>query len=183
MVIFKNANSNDQLTAQAATYAVNTAAQKLSTSVLEKGASQMSASQLASATKTANNLKGAQVAAQVGQVVGDIAVGILQNKTQKDYNAAKIAVMKEDSRLQSLNTEQRLQLDEKIAKAVNDVAKLRIYEETLSSVGVGGIDSVASLYREKIKNESIAKTRGYFIIGGIAALIFAGALYIYKKKN
>lgn len=129
------------------------------------------------------NLQKAQLATQIGQVVGDIGVGLLQNKTQKDFNKARIEVLKEDSRLQALSEEQRLALDEKIAKAVNDVAKLRIYEETLGTIGVGVIDSSASIYREKIKNDSIAKTRGYFILGGIAALIFGGALYIYKKNN
>jgi hypothetical protein len=138
------------------------------------------ASSVANATK---GLQVAQIATGIGQVVGDVAVGLLQNKTQKDFNKARIEVMKEDSRLQSLSAEKRLALEEKIAKAANDVAKLRIYEETLGTVGVGVIDSSASIYREKIKNDSIAKTRGYFIIGGIAALIFGGALYIYKKNN
>jgi hypothetical protein len=137
----------------------------------------------ASASSTASNLKGAQVAAQIGQVVGDITVGLLQNQTQKDFNRAKIEVMKEDSRLQALSAEQRLAFDERVAKAVNDVAKLRVYEEQLGGIGVGVIDSNASIYREKLKNDSIAQTRGYFIIGGIAALILGGALYIYKKNN
>jgi mannitol-specific phosphotransferase system IIBC component len=130
-----------------------------------------------------SQMRGAAVAAQVGQVVGDVVVGLLQNKTQKDFNNAKIAVLKEDSRLKALSQEQRQALDEKVAKAVNDVAKLRVYEETLATIGVGVIDSNASIYREKLKNDAIAKTRGYFIIGGIAALIFGGALYIYKKNN
>lgn len=137
-------------------------------------------SSVATATK---GLQVAQIATGIGQVVGDVAVGLIQNKTQKDFNKAKIEVLKEDSRLQALSADQRLALDEKIAKAVNDVAKLRIYQETLGTIGVSVIDSSASIYREKIKNDAIAKTRGYFILGGIAALIFAGGLYIYKKNN
>lgn len=130
-----------------------------------------------------SQMKGAAIAAQVGQVVGDVVVGLIQNKTQKEYNSAKIAVMKEDSRLKALNDEQRLALDEKIAKAVNDVAKLRIYEETLGTIGVGVIDSNASIYREKLKSAGAAQTRGYLIIGGLAALLIGGAIYIYKKNN
>lgn len=139
--------------------------------------------QLAAATKYSKDMQKAQLATQIGQVVGDIGVALLQNKTQKDFNKAKIEVMKEDSRLQALNAEQRLAFEERVAKAVNDVAKLRIYEEQLGVIGVGVIDSSASIFREKIKNDSIAKTRGYFVIAGIAALIFGGALYIYKKNN
>jgi hypothetical protein len=139
--------------------------------------------QLAAATKYSKDMQKAQLATQIGQVVGDIGVALLQNKTQKDFNKAKIEVMKEDSRLQALNAEQRLAFEERVAKAVNDVAKLRIYQEQLGAIGVGVIDSNASIYREKIKNDSIAKTRGYFIIAGVMALIFGGALYIYKKNN
>ena len=136
--------------------------------------------QLAAATKYSKDMQKAQLATQIGQVVGDVAVGLLQNKTQKDFNKAKIEVLKEDSRLQALNAEQRLAFEERVSKAVNDVAKLRIYQEQL---GVGVIDSSASIFREKIKNDSIAKTRGYFVIAGVAALIFGGALYIYKKNK
>jgi hypothetical protein len=138
------------------------------------------ASSVATATK---GLQIAQIATGIGQVVGDIGVGLLQNQTQRDFNNAKIAVMKEDSRLQALSAEERLAFDKKVASAVNDVAKLRVYEEQLGKLGVGTIDSSASIYREKIKNDSIAKTRGYFVIAGVAALIFGGALYIYKKNN
>jgi len=129
------------------------------------------------------DLQKAQLAIAIGHLVGDIGVGLLQNKTQKDFNKAKIEVMKEDSRLQALNAEQRLAFEERVSKAVNDVAKLRIYEEQLGKIGTSVIDSSASIYREKIKNDSIAATRGYFVIAGVAALIFGGALYIYKKNN
>jgi hypothetical protein len=142
-----------------------------------------SAVQAANATKAAGNLQKAQVATQIGQVVGDIAVGLLQNKTQQDFNKAKIEVMKEDVRLKALTDEQRLELDKKIANAVNDVAKLRVYEETLSSIGVGVINANKDIYVQKIKNDSIAQTRGYFIIGGIVVLLLGATLYIYKKNN
>jgi len=140
------------------------------------------AQNIANAAQTAKDLGKAQIAVQIGQLVGDIGVALIQNKTQKDFNKAKIEVLKEDSRLQALSAEQRLAFEERVSKAVNDVAKLRIYQEQLGAIGVGAIDSNASIYREKIKNDSIAKTRGYFVIAGVAALLFAGALYIYKKK-
>jgi hypothetical protein len=141
------------------------------------------AQNIANAAKAAKQMQTAQIATGIGQLVGDIGVALLQNKTQKDLNKAKIEVLKEDSRLQALNAEQRLAFEERVSKAVNDVAKLRIYQEQLGAIGVGAIDSSASIYREKIKNDSIAKTRGYFVIAGVAALIFGGALYIYKKNN
>lgn len=135
------------------------------------------------ATKAASNLGKAQVAAQIGQVVGDIAIGLLQNKTQQDFNKAKIEVLKEDVRLKALTDEQRLELEKKIANSVNDVAKLRVYEETLSTVGVGVINANKDIYVQKLKNDSLAKTRGYYIIGGIVVLLIGATLYIYKKNN
>jgi hypothetical protein len=138
---------------------------------------------VSSVATASKGLQTAQIATGIGQVVGDIAVGLIQNKTQKDFNKAKIEALKEDSRLQALSAEQRLAFEERVAKAVNDVAKLRVYQEQLGIIGVGVIDSSASIYREKIKNDSIAKTRGYFIIAGVMALVFGGALYIYKKNN
>jgi hypothetical protein len=138
---------------------------------------------VSSVANASKGLQTAQIATGIGQVVGDITVGLLQNKTQKDFNKAKIDVLKEDSRLQALNAEQRLAFEERVAKAVNDVARLRIYQEQLGVIGVGVIESNASIYREKIKSDSIAKTRGYFVIAGVAALIFGGALYLYKKNN
>lgn len=181
--IFKNADSNDQLVAQAGSAVIMGTANKLSTSVLQKGASTLTAAEAAKMAQTSQNLQKASVAIAAGQLVGDVVTGLLQNKTQEKFNNDRIAVMKEDSRLQSMSAEQRLIFEEKVAKAVNDVARLRIYEEQLAALGVSGIQNTAEIYKAKIKNESIAKTRGYFIIGGIAALIFGGALYIYKKNN
>jgi hypothetical protein len=142
-----------------------------------------SAVKAANATKAAGNLQKAQVATQIGQVVGDIAVGLLQNKTQQDFNKAKIEVMKEDVRFKALTDEQRLELDKKIANSVNDVAKLRVYEETLGTVGVGVINANKDIYVQKLKNDSNAQTRGYYIIGGIVVLLLGATLYIYKKNN
>jgi len=138
---------------------------------------------VSSVATASKGLQTAQIATGIGQLVGDIGVALIQNKTQKDFNKAKIEVLKEDSRLQALSAEQRLAFEERVSKAVNDVAKLRIYQEQLGAIGVGAIDSNASIYREKIKNDSIAKTRGYFVIAGVMALVFGGALYIYKKNN
>jgi hypothetical protein len=137
----------------------------------------------ASAASSAKDLQKVQIWTQVGQVVGDITVGLIQNKTQKDFNKAKIEVLKEDSRLQNLNAEQRLELDKKIANAVNDVAKLRVYEETLGTVGVGVINANKDIYVQKLKNDSNAQTRGYYIVGGIAVLLIGATVLIYLKKN
>lgn len=180
--LYKNADS-DTLTAQAASVAIKSTANKLSSAVAQKTASGLTAAQAAQMAKTSQNLQIAQVAIAAGQLVGDVVTGFMQNETQKDFNNKKIEVMKEDARLQSMSDAERLQFEERVAKAVNDVAKLRIYEEQLAALGSTSIEQSASIYREKIKNDSIAKTRGYFIIGGIAALIFGGALYIYKKSK
>lgn len=122
------------------------------------------------------------IAMAVGNVVGDLAIGLLQNKTQRDFNKARLAQLENDSRLKQLNEEQRLALEKKIANAVNDIARLRIYEETLADLGAASIYASASVYAERLKAQSVAETRGYYILGGLAALLIAGTIHIVKKK-
>lgn len=122
------------------------------------------------------------VAMAIGQVVGDVTTALLQNKTQKDFNNARIAQLKDDSRLNQLNEEQKLVLQKKIANAVNDVARLRIYEETIADLGAASIYASASVYAERLKAQSAAETRGYIVLAGLAALLIGGTIYIVKKK-
>ena len=102
----------------------------------------------------------AMIASAVGNLVGDVVTGFIQDKTQKEYNNARIAQLKDDSRLRQLTSEQRLALDEKIANAVNDVAKLRIYEEAVSNLGVTSIETTASIYTQKLKYNLFLKLEG-----------------------
>lgn len=143
------------------------------------------ASKAATAGKVAQVSKGAQVATMVGQVVGDVVVGLIQNKTQKDFNKGKLAQLQEDSRLNQLSAEQRLAFEKKVANAVNDVAKLRIYQEELGDLGVASIQSTASIYAAKLQGDAQkekAKTLGSFILIGGGVLVLLGAVYLLKKK-
>jgi hypothetical protein len=125
-----------------------------------------------------------QVAAQVGQVVGDVVVGLIQNKTQKQYNAARIAQLENDSRLQALSAEERLAFDKKVASAVNDTARLRIYEEQIGNLGVATIQSTASLYAAKLQGVSSDKSKkiGYAVLIGGGLLVAGTIIYLFKKK-
>ncbi len=146
-------------------------------------ASNLGSAAKSGAVSSTTKLSGtAMAAAAVGQVVGDVVVGLLQNKTQRDFNNARLAQLKEDSRLNQLSQEERLALDKKIANAVNDIARLRIYEETVGDLGVASIQASASIYAERLRSQSVAETRGYYILGGLAALLIAGTIYIVKKK-
>lgn len=122
------------------------------------------------------------VAMAIGQVVGDVTVALLQNKTQKQFNNARLAQLKDDSRLNQLNEEQKLILQKRIANAVNDVARLRIYEETIGDLGTASIYASASVYAERLKAQSAAETRGYIVLAGLAALLIGGTIYIVKKQ-
>jgi hypothetical protein len=123
------------------------------------------------------------VAMAVGQLVGDLTVGLLQNKTQRDFNKGRLAQLEEDSRLKQLNEEQKLVLQKKIANAVNDVARLRIYEETIADLGAASIYASASVYAERFKAQSAAETRGYIVLAGLAALLIGGTIYVVKKNK
>ena len=145
----------------------------------------LSPEQLAQAKGVAQLSKGAQVAGMVGQVVGDVVVGLIQNKTQRDYNAARISQLQEDSRLQALSAEERLAFDKKVASAVNDTARLRIYEEQLGNLGVATIQSTASLYAAKLQGTSSEKSKkiGYAVLIGGGLLVAGTIIYLFKKKN
>jgi len=123
------------------------------------------------------------IAMAVGQLVGDLTVGLLQNKTQRDFNKSRLAQLENDSRLKQLNEEQRLSLQKRVDNAVNDVAKLRIYEETVSDLGAASIYASASVYAERFKAQSAAETRGYIVLAGLAALLIGGTIYIVKKNK
>jgi capsular polysaccharide biosynthesis protein len=116
-----------------------------------------------------------------GKLVGDVVVGLMQTKTQRDFNKAKVEQMASDSRLKLLTDSQRLALDKQIANAVNDTAKLRIYEETLSNLGVAAIESSGDLYKEKIKAEASPNKMIYITVGIGAALIIASVFLLSRK--
>jgi hypothetical protein len=121
------------------------------------------------------------VAQAAGRLVGDVVVGAMQSKTQRDFNKAKIEQMASDSRLKLLTDTQRLALDKQIANAVNDTAKLRIYEETLSNLGVAAIQSSGDLYKEKIKAAASPNKTMIYITVGIGAALLVASVYLLRK--
>jgi hypothetical protein len=116
-----------------------------------------------------------------GKLVGDVVVGLMQSKTQRDFNKAKIEQMESDSRLKLLTNTQRIALDKQIANAVNDTAKLRIYEETLSNLGVAAIQSSGELYKEKIKAAASPNKTMIYITVGIGAALLVASVYLLRK--
>jgi hypothetical protein len=140
---------------------------------------------VASGGLTKGQFQKAQLATMAAQVVGDVVVGLIQNKTQKDFNKGKLEQLKEDSRLNQLSAEQRLAFEKKVANAVNDVAKLRIYQEELGDLGVASIQSTASIYAAKLQGDTQlekSKTIGTFVLIGGGALVLLGLVYLLRRK-
>lgn len=121
------------------------------------------------------------VAQAAGRLVGDVVVGFMQSKTQRDFNKAKIQQMESDSRLKLLTNTQRIALDKEIANAVNDTAKLRIYEETLSNLGVASIQTSGEIYKEKIKAAAAPNKTIIYITVGIGAALLVATVYLLRK--
>ena len=116
-----------------------------------------------------------------GKLVGDVVVGAMQTKTQRDFNKAKIEQMASDSRLKLLTDSQRLALDKQIANAVNDTAKLRIYDEALSKLGVAAIETSGEIYKEKIKAAAAPDKTMIYITVGIGAALIVASVYLLRK--
>jgi hypothetical protein len=134
---------------------------------------------------TRGQFQKAQLGTMAAQVVGDVVVGLIQNKTQKDFNKGKLEQLKEDSRLNQLSAEQRLAFDKKVANAVNDIAKLRVYQEELGDLGVASIQSTASIYAAKLQGDAQlekSKTIGTLVLIGGGALLLLGVVYLLRKK-
>jgi len=111
-----------------------------------------------------------------------LAVGVIQDQTQKKINNAAINNMKEDQKLKLLSVTERAALDVRVANAQDDASKLAIYEQTLASIGgatVGGLSSIyAAGVASKSKQNYIQKS--VLIAGGIVLL--GGTIYQLRKK-
>ena len=114
--------------------------------------------------------------------VATVTVGVIQNETQKKANNAAIANMKEDQRLRLLSTTEQAALDYRVANAQNDTDKLKIYEDTLASIGGATTTSLGSIYAAGVASKSQQNflQKSVFIAGGI--MLLGGALYELRKK-
>lgn len=121
----------------------------------------------------------------------DIIIGSMKNKTQQQYDAARIEQMKNDSALKRLTDAERLALDKAIASAVNDTAKLRIYEEAIAQTSVSSIESSASIYNEKIKAQAAVQSAALsqkkdntkiYVLSGIGAVLIISTVILLKNK-
>jgi methylthioribose-1-phosphate isomerase len=127
-------------------------------------------------------MAGIVVGAAAIAATATLAVGVIQNETQKKANNAAIANMKEDQRLKLLSSTQKAALDYRIANAQDDVAKLAIYEQTLASISGSTLSSVGSIYAAGVASKSKQNylQKSVFIAGGF--LLLGGAYYQLKKK-
>jgi hypothetical protein len=127
-------------------------------------------------------MAGIVVGAAAIAATATLAVGVIQNETQKKANNAAIANMKEDQRLKLLSSTQKAALDYRIANAQDDVAKLAIYEQTLASISGSTLGSVGSIYAAGVASKSKQNylQKSVFIAGGF--LLLGGAYYQLKKK-
>jgi hypothetical protein len=127
-------------------------------------------------------MAGIVVGAAAIAATATLAVGVIQNETQKKINNAAIANMKEDQRLKLLSVTERAALDYRVANAQNDTDKLAIYEQTLASIGGATTTSLGSIYAAGVANKSKQNylQKSVFIAGGF--LLLGGAYYQLKKK-
>lgn len=111
-----------------------------------------------------------------------LAVGVIQNDTQRKANNAQIAIMKEDQRLKLLSQAEKQALDYRVANAQNDVDKLKIYEDTLASLGGSLNISTGNIYAAGVASKSQQNyiQRSMILAGGI--MLLGGTIYQLRKK-
>jgi hypothetical protein len=123
------------------------------------------------------------IAAAAITATATIAVGVIQDGTQRKANNAAIANMQEDQRLKLLSEAQRQALDYRVANAQNDVDKLKIYEDTLASIGGSTRISLGNVYAAGVASKSQQNyiQRSIILAGGI--MLVGGTLYQLRKKS
>lgn len=111
-----------------------------------------------------------------------LAVGVIQNDTQRKANNAQIAIMQEDQRLKLLSQAEKQALDYRVANAQNDVDKLKIYEDTLASLGGSLNISTGNIYAAGVASKSQQNyiQKSMILAGGI--MLVGGTIYQLRKK-
>lgn len=111
-----------------------------------------------------------------------LAVGVMRDQTQRKLNRATIAKMQEDSRLQFLSTTQKQALDYRVANAQSDLERLRIYEETIASIGGAATTSIGNIYAAGVASKSQQNyiQKSALLAGGI--MLLGGTIYQLRKK-
>jgi hypothetical protein len=114
--------------------------------------------------------------------VATVGVGVIRDQTQRKLNRATIAKMQEDSRLNFLNSTQKTALEYRVANAQNDLERLRIYEETLASIGGAATTSIGNIYAAGVASKSKQNylQKSVLLAGGI--MLLGGTIYQLRKK-
>jgi hypothetical protein len=113
--------------------------------------------------------------------VATVAVGVMKDQTQKTINSANIQRMKEDSRLQLLSTTQKMALDYRIANSNSDLERLKIYDDTLASIGSASTTSIGGIYAAGVatKSQQNYLQKSVLMAGGI--MLIGGTIYKLRK--
>jgi hypothetical protein len=123
------------------------------------------------------------IAAAAITAVATVTVGVIQDGTQRKANNAAIANMQEDQRLKLLSQAEKQALDYRVANAQNDVDKLKIYEDTLATLGASTNNSTGMIYAAGVASKSQQNyiQRSMILAGGI--MLVGGTLYQLRKKS
>ena len=126
-------------------------------------------------------MAGIITAAAIG-AVATIGVGIMQNNTQKTLNQAKIEQMQTDSRTKLLSATEKNALDTKIANAKTDTERLKIWEDTLASLGGATITSTGNIFAAGVSSKSQQNYITNSVVMATGIMFVGGTIYMLVKK-
>lgn len=124
----------------------------------------------------------AAIVAAAITAVATVTVGVIQNDTQRKANNSQIALMQEDQRLKLLSQTEKQALDYRVANSQNDIDKLKIYEDTLATLGASSNISTGNIYAAGVASKSQQNyiQRSMILAGGI--MLIGGTIYQLRKK-
>jgi len=114
--------------------------------------------------------------------VATVGVGVIRDQTQRKLNRATIAKMQEDSRLNFLNSTQKTALEYRVANAQNDLERLRIYEETLATIGGAATTSIGNIYAAGVASKSQQNYLQKSVLLASGIMLLGGTIYQLRKK-
>lgn len=119
-----------------------------------------------------------EAARAAGQLVGGVVTSLIDAKTQRDFNDAKIRQMEADRNQATATAAEKRAIDLKIAVLKKDNQNLKIISDNLTKLGVSTIDKNADILIAKINKQD----KTLYIVGGIAVVLIIATVFLVNKK-
>ena len=129
-----------------------------------------------------SGIKAGDVAKPIGDMIANIIISSMQNKTQREKNEAEAEIKRQAQRLNELTAAEQQALKVRIANANTDTERLKIYNETITALGGKAIESSADVLIASLQNKNKEKIITSLIVLSVGVILIGATIYILRKK-